>query len=117
MWDVLARLTAEETTPVEGVMVLEGPEASTADVPRAARSREGNFPTNLVEIVNRDLFDNAWTGGRPKPGADLIQRWASQAHDAFVPTQNDQLVITQEGALEWQDADRRTLAVAWHDES
>ena len=98
-------------------MVLEGPEASTADVPRAARSREGNFPTNLVEIVNRDLFDNAWTGGRPKPGADLIQRWASQAHDAFLPTQNDRLVITQEGALEWQDADRRTLAVAWHDES
>jgi hypothetical protein len=117
MWDVLARRTARETTPVVGVTVLEGRDASTANVPSAARSRDGTFSTNLIEIVDTDLLDDAWTGGGPKPGADLIQRWASQAHDAFVPTQNDQLVITAEGALEWQDAERRTLAVAWHDES
>jgi hypothetical protein len=115
MWDIRAHLATRETTSVPGVVVLEGTEATSINV--AAVIAERGLPESLVERIRRDLVDDEWTRGIAKPGADLIQRWARQAHDAFVPTQADRLLVTEEGALEWQDADARTLAVAWHDES
>jgi hypothetical protein len=69
---------------------------------------------SLAQLVQQDLLGPPWPGANP--GADLIQRWAGEAVEAFATAQDGSfLQSTVNGALELRTGDQQLEAVAWHD--